>query len=172
MKILKRILEKNKKSWNSKFPLAMWDDRVTMKKEIGCAPFDLVYGIHARMPKKNLLEMYKLVQLYDDDLDDEMQLRIKDLIKLDETRRESTSRNAKMQLQVKNLYDKKVVERRFELDDLALLWNARLEDKGKHGKFDPIFLGHIWFMKSEDQIHILSKISLVLFKNCLFMDNS
>lgn len=111
---------------------------MTVKKEIGCAPFDLVYGIHARMPQNNLLEMYKFVQLYDDDIDDEMQLRIEDLIRLDETRRESASKNAKLQLQVKNLYDKKTVERRFEPDDLVLIWNVRLEDKGKHGKFDPI----------------------------------
>lgn len=116
--------------------------------------------------------MYKFVQLYDDDLDDEMQLRIKDLIKLDETRRESTSRNANMQLQVKNLYDKKFVERKFEPNDLVLLWNAILEDKGKHGKFDPIWLGPYLVMKNGNQIHILSKISLVLFRNCLFMDNS
>lgn len=54
--------------------------------------------------------MYKFVQLYDDDIDDEMQLRIEDLITLDETRRESVSENPKLQLQVKNLYDKRVVE--------------------------------------------------------------
>lgn len=112
-----------------------------MKRAIGCAPFDLVYGIHARLPQNNLLEMYKFVQLYDDDIDDEMQLRMEDLIRLDETRRESVARNAKLQLQVKNLYDKKTVDRKFEPSDLVLVWNAKLEDKGKHGKFDPIWLG-------------------------------
>ena len=45
LKIIKRILGENKKSWDSKLPLALWADRVTMKKAIGCAPFDLVYGI-------------------------------------------------------------------------------------------------------------------------------
>jgi hypothetical protein len=43
-----------------------------VKKAIGCVPFDLVYGIHARLPQNNLLEMCKFVQVYDDDINDEM----------------------------------------------------------------------------------------------------
>lgn len=31
--------------------------------------------------------------------------------------------------------------RKFEPEDLILMWNARIEDKGKHEKFDPIWLG-------------------------------
>jgi hypothetical protein len=42
---------------------------------------------------------------------------------------------------MKNLYDKRAVDIKFEPKDLVLLWNARQEDKGKHGKFDPIWLG-------------------------------
>lgn len=50
MKNIKRILENNKKAWNSKSRLVVWVDRVTVKKAIGCSPFDVVYGIHARLP--------------------------------------------------------------------------------------------------------------------------
>ena len=50
LKIIKRILDDNKKAWDSKLPLVVWDDRVTVKKAIDVAPFDLVYGIHARLP--------------------------------------------------------------------------------------------------------------------------
>lgn len=103
MKIIKRILEKNKKAWDSKLRLVVWADRVTIKKAIGCAPFDLVYGIHARLPQNNLMEMYKLVQTCDNDIDDDMQLRIEALMELDEARRESNTRNTKLQMQVKNL---------------------------------------------------------------------
>ena len=45
LKIIKRILDDNKKAWDSKLPLALWADRVTVKKAIGVAPFDIVYGI-------------------------------------------------------------------------------------------------------------------------------
>ena len=33
------------------------------------------------------------------------------------------------------------MSKKFEIEDLVLMWNARIEDKGKHGKFDPIWLG-------------------------------
>lgn len=55
MNIIKRILDKNKKARDSKMKLAVWVDKVIVKKAIGCAPFDLVYGIQARLPQNNLL---------------------------------------------------------------------------------------------------------------------
>lgn len=118
--------------------LALWADRVTMKRAIGCAPFDLVYGLGAILPQNNLIEMYKFIQVYDDEIDSEMQLRMDALTELDETRRDAQRRSAKLQMQVKNLYDKRTTTRNFEKGDLVLLWNARLEDKGKHGKSDAI----------------------------------
>ena len=42
---------------------------------------------------------------------------------------------------MKHLYDKRATKRKFEIDDMVLMWNARVEDKGKHGKYDPIQLG-------------------------------
>lgn len=72
MKIIKRILEKNKKAWDSKLSLGVWADRVTVKKAIGCAPFDLVYGMLSRLPQNNLMKMYKFVQTYNNDIDNDM----------------------------------------------------------------------------------------------------
>lgn len=42
---------------------------------------------------------------------------------------------------MKYFYDKRALDRMFQAEELILLWNARPEDKGKHGKFDPIWLG-------------------------------
>lgn len=50
MKIIKRIIEKNKRSWDSKLRLSLWEDWLTIKKATGYAPFDLVYAIVARLP--------------------------------------------------------------------------------------------------------------------------
>ena len=61
-----------------------------------------------------------------------------ELVGLIEIRREASLKNQKLQLQVKTLYDKRMVSKKFEDGDLVLMWNARIEDKGKHGKFDPI----------------------------------
>ncbi|XP_059066337.1 uncharacterized protein LOC131857656 [Cryptomeria japonica] len=55
LKIIKKLLGNNKKAWDSKLTLALWADRITVKKSIGKAPFELVYGTRARLPLDNLL---------------------------------------------------------------------------------------------------------------------
>ena len=41
--------------------------------------------------------MYKFIQLYEDDIIDEMKHRMDDILQLEETRRESSIQNAKLQ---------------------------------------------------------------------------
>jgi len=41
---------------------------------------------------------------------------------------------------MKAIFDKKAKDREFLPRDLILKWEAKIEDAGKHGKFD-----HIWF---------------------------
>lgn len=53
------MLEKNKKSWDSKLRMAIWADRITVKKSTSRSPFELVYGEQARMLMQNLLPTYK-----------------------------------------------------------------------------------------------------------------
>ena len=79
--------------------------------------------------------------MYDEDITDDMQERLDEPVGLAETRRDASLRNQKLQLQVKTLYEKIIVSKKFEFKDLDLMWNARIEEKGKHGKFDPIWLG-------------------------------
>ncbi len=87
--------------------------------------------------------------MYDDDIIDDIQERIDELVGLNEITKEASTKNEKLQLQENHLYDKKVVARQFELEDLILMWNARIEDKGKHGKLDQILAWHIL-----DRIHM------------------
>lgn len=44
-----------------------------------------------------------------------------------------------MQDKMKKFFDRKVKIDDFQLGNLVLKWDARFEDKGKHGKFD-----HLW----------------------------
>ena len=44
IRIIKKLLEDNKKNWDSKLKYALWADRVTTKKSTGNSPFKLVYG--------------------------------------------------------------------------------------------------------------------------------
>ena len=76
--------------------------------------------------------------MYDEENIDDLQERMDELVGLNKTRKQAFAKNIKLQLYTKNLYDKKVVAKKFEPNDLVLMWNARIEDKGKHGNFDPI----------------------------------
>jgi len=93
------------------------------------------------MPHNNLVGLYNYIQLYDEGIGDDMQERLDELVGLAETRKEASLRNQKLQLQVKTLYDKRTMSKKFQDGDSVLMWNARIKDKGKHGKFDPIWLG-------------------------------
>ena len=46
-----------------------------------------------------------------------------------------------MQSRMKKIFDRKVKMDDFQLGDSMLKWDARNEDKGKHGKFDNLWKG-------------------------------
>ena len=50
---------------------------------------------------------------------------------------------------MKALFDQKAKDRDFLLGDLVLKWEARKEDTGKHGKFDPIWSNPYKILVSE-----------------------
>ena len=45
------------------------------------------------------------------------------------------------QSKMKSIFDKKTKEIDFKVTDLVLRWDAKREDKGKRGKFDPLWYG-------------------------------
>jgi hypothetical protein len=49
MNILKKVVGENKKSWDSKIKYAIWADRITTKTSTGKTPFELVYGLEAKL---------------------------------------------------------------------------------------------------------------------------
>jgi hypothetical protein len=59
IRIIKRLLEDNKKPWNSKLKFALWADRVTTKRSIGISPFQLVYGAEAVLPSQLAIPIVK-----------------------------------------------------------------------------------------------------------------
>ena len=55
IRILKKIVIENQRSWHSALPNALWDDRVTPKSVVGVSPYTLVYGKEAILPPNILL---------------------------------------------------------------------------------------------------------------------
>jgi transposase InsO family protein len=60
IKLIKRLLEDNKKAWDSKLKFSMWADRVTTKRSLGISPFQLVYGTEVVFPSQMALPVAKL----------------------------------------------------------------------------------------------------------------
>jgi transposase InsO family protein len=52
VKIIKRLLEDNKKACESKLKFSLWVDIVTTNRALGVSPFPIVYGIEAIFPSQ------------------------------------------------------------------------------------------------------------------------
>ena len=63
------------------------------------------------------------------------------MIHLQQTREEVFQNTFKLQERIKKIYDRKAKADKFQLDEVVLKWDARNEDKGKHGKFENMWKG-------------------------------
>ena len=58
-RFIRKLLENNQKSWDSKLKFALWADRVTDKKYIGTSPFKSVYGTKSIFPIQLVVQVAK-----------------------------------------------------------------------------------------------------------------
>jgi hypothetical protein len=140
IKIIKKLLEDNKKAWDSKLKFSLWADRVTVKRSLGLSPFQLVYGVEAIFPSQLALPVEKFFQDYQGE-PDHMIRRIQQLVEVQQTREQLVDKAYDHQLKIKQAFDKKVNKEDFQLGDLVLKWDAPRQDKGKHGKFEALWIG-------------------------------
>ena len=62
MRIIRKILEENKRAWHTKLKYALWADRINTKTAIGMSPFQLVYGAEVIFPSFLGVPVMKLLQ--------------------------------------------------------------------------------------------------------------
>jgi transposase InsO family protein len=62
IRIIKKMLSKNKKSCDSHLNYVLWDYRLSTNKALGTSPFQLVYGIDVVFPLHISLPVMKLLQ--------------------------------------------------------------------------------------------------------------
>jgi hypothetical protein len=67
--------------------------------------------------------------------------RINSLLALEEQRNHALKNLRKRQQSVKKYFDKKAKSIVFEVDEKVLLWDSAHADKGKHSKFQKLWLG-------------------------------
>lgn len=114
------MLGDNKRAWDLKLILAIWADRVTIKKSTGFAPYELVYGKDKRLPFSNLLLLYKFVTEAFSEEVNFMGGRFMALAELDECRKEAQERNIQKQQMVNSLHDKRACDITFEEGEWVL----------------------------------------------------
>ena len=140
------MLFENKRSWDSKLKFALWADRVTIKKSTGTSPFQLVYGTDAIFPVHLINPVMKFVQEIDEE-PDVIRRRMFQIVQLQQEREAIRDIAEKHQKRIKDRFDKKVKKDLFTVGDLVLRWDARKDEKGKHGKFDNLWIGPFSIMK-------------------------
>jgi hypothetical protein len=123
VRIIKKLLEQNGRSWDSKLKFSLWADRVTCKKSIGTSPFKLVYGTEAIFPVQLALPVAKFLQETDAEPSD-LTRRIHDLVELQQDREQLLEKTELHQEMIKRNFDKKVKSDVFKAGDMVLKWDA------------------------------------------------
>ena len=70
-----------------------------------------------------------------------MQRRIYEMIELQHSREKMDEKEQLYRLKIKSRFDRNIKENTFSVGDMVLRWDARKEQKGKHGKFDNLWFG-------------------------------
>eukprot|EP00253_Pinus_taeda_P032840 PITA_32840 len=116
--------------------------KITQKASIGSSPFNLVYGKEAVLPTNLVLPSLALVQFIEESPSSSLQLRHDQILKLEEEREKAKIIHAKHQQIIKSSFDSvSSGSKQFQVGDLVLKWDKAHEDKGKHTKFQKMWLG-------------------------------
>ena len=139
---MKRIVDQNQRNWHKALIFALWTDKITQKASIGTCPFNLVYGKEAIIPSHLALPSLALVQFIEETPSSSLQLKQSQIPKLEEEREKSKLTHALHQKIVKYSSDASfVTPKSFQIGDLILKWDKAHEEKGKHTKFQKMWLG-------------------------------
>eukprot|EP00253_Pinus_taeda_P018987 PITA_18987 len=140
IRIIKKLLEDNKKNWDSKLKYALWADRVTTKKSTGNSPFKLVYGTEVVFPIQLTLPVARFL-LEAQNQEEDTNKRITDLAEVHQIREQLVEKSMAHQKKIKEAFDRRKKTNNFQIGDLVLKRDAIKEKKGNHGKFDALWTG-------------------------------
>ena len=99
-----------------------------------------MYGTDAIFPTNLGVLVMKLIQELQTE-DNDMIRRINQTIHLQKTREEVYNKALQKHDSIKNIFDRRIKANNFKIGDKVLKSDSRREDKGKHGKFDNLWLG-------------------------------
>jgi len=161
IKIIKRTIEQNHKNWHKSLIFALWADHITQKVSIGTSPFNLVYGKEVVIPSNLILPSLALVQFIEENHSSSIQLKHDQILKLEEETEKARITHAKHQQIIKSSFDTTSTgSKHLQVGDLVLMWDKTPKDKGKHTKFQKMWLGPFQIIeKISPSIFILQDLS-------------
>ena len=115
---------------------------MTPRISLGTSPYFLVYGKESILPPNIYLPPFQLAQSSRGRSSNFLQTRIDTLVKLKEERTKAKENFHTHQQRIKRWFDKHVAgDKQFQVGDLVLKWDKASEAKGKHSKFQKLWLG-------------------------------
>ena len=102
--------------------------------------FQLVYGVDKVFPTSLAVPVIKLLKEAGIEMND-VQRRINKMIHLQQTRGEVFQNTSKLQERINKVYEYNKKAYDFKIGDVVLRWDARNEEKWKHGKFENVWKG-------------------------------
>lgn len=104
------------------------------------SPFEILYDVDTVFPTSLAVSVVKLLQEASSE-EDNLQRRISQMIHLQQMREEVFQNTFRLQQRIKKFYDRKAKVGKFQIEDIVLKWDARNENKGKHGNFENLWKG-------------------------------
>jgi hypothetical protein len=141
VRIVKRLIEDKPRQWHTLLTYALWEDRTTAKVSTGCTPFQLVYGQEAILPTELELSSLRLMLQIEELNSSDVSQRINALLALEEQRMFSLDNIKRRQQTVKKYFNKSVKTVKFKVNEKVLLWDSTHVDRGRHSKFQKLWLG-------------------------------
>jgi hypothetical protein len=141
VRIIKRLIEDKPRQWHTLLTYALWEDHTTTKVSTGCTPFQLVYGQEAILPTEMELSSLRLMLQIEELNSSNVPQRINALLALEEQRMFSLENIKRRQQTVKKYFNKRAKAVKFKVNEKVLLWDSAHADRGRHSKFQKLWLG-------------------------------
>jgi len=106
VRIIKKLLEENKRAWDPKLKYALWVDRVSTKREIGTSLFQLVYGMEFVFYIQLTLPVVKYLHEIEAEPNDAIK-RICQIVELHQAREKLLEKAHQHQQMIKETFDRK-----------------------------------------------------------------
>jgi hypothetical protein len=107
----------------------------------GCTPFQLVYGQESILPTELELSSLRLLLQVKELNSSDVSQRMNALLALEEKKTFSLDNIKRRQQTVKKYFNKSVKVVKFKVNEKVLLWDSTHADKGRHSKFQKLWLG-------------------------------